>query len=413
MKEKKYLKAKILQEAYARGFIHQCTDKKQLDRILTEKSVKAYIGFDATAKSLHAGHLMAIMMLRMLQKYGHHIIIVIGGGTTQIGDPSGKDKTRTLQTKYSIAENSTNIEKILAQFLKKDQFQLVNNAEWLEPLNLIEFLRDIGQHFSVNKMLATESVTLRLEREQNLSFLEFSYMLCQAYDFLMLAKNYDCQLQIGGSDQWANIVAGIDLARRKLQKQLFGLTMPLLTNAEGQKMGKTAEGAIWLDAEKCSPWNYWQFWRNCHDNDTQRFLQLFTDIDLQTIAKLTQKKGEALNQAKTILAEHATALIHGQENAKKATQTAEKIFVKGHTSPDMPQYHIPKTIKGHIALIELLVATQLCHSKSQARKLIQQGGVKIDRQTITSEQDCLILDARKRVTLSKGKKHHILIHWEM
>ncbi|MBC6497293.1 MAG: tyrosine--tRNA ligase [Alphaproteobacteria bacterium GM7ARS4] len=409
-------RSSFLQEAWARGFIHQCTDYQALDNVLhTHKDAKAYIGFDATADSLHVGSLTPLMMLRLFQKHGHQPIIVMGGGTSLIGDPSGKDTTRALLDKNTIHKNSqaiqTLFDKIQCAPKAPNAFQSFNNATWLEPLALIPFLRDIGRHLSVNRMLNADSVRLRLEREQHLSFLEFNYMVLQAYDFLVMAQQHACYIQMGGSDQWGNITTGIELARKKTSlPPLYGLTMPLLTTAQGAKMGKTAQGAIWLHADKTSVWDYWQFWRNCRDDDVRRCLLLFTDIDVDTIHALTDHAGEKLNDAKKALADATTQLLHGADAARDARKSADATFEKHHIGHHLPLTTLTQQELEHgLPLIDVLMTSALCQSRSDAKRLIAQQAIKINRQTITDEHMTLSLqhfDTDKQCILSKGKKHH-------
>ena len=401
------LQAPFLREAQTRGFIHQSTDLDGLDELMARQSINAYIGFDATAAHLHAGHLLTIMLMRLLQKHGHTPIVVLGGGTTLVGDPSGKDQTRPIQQKDSIQKNIDTLTRTFDKLLKHDTTRhvVVNNADWLAPLNLISFLRDVGKHFSINRMLSVEAIKARLQREQNLSFLEFAYMLLQAYDFLVLAQRHDCRLQIGGSDQWGNIVAGIDLAKKYDTHPLFGMTVPLLTTAQGKKMGKTEKGSLWLDEHQTSAWQYWQFWRNCDDKDVASFLHLFTELDTQAIDTLVQAQGQQLNEAKKALADETTTLLYGEKAAAQARKGAEQTFEDHTSNANMPQY----TMRHDTPIVQLLVDTKLCSSRGDAKRLIQQGGIKINQQVITDDQHLITRDDKQPFTLAKGKKQRILI----
>ena len=421
---KKY-SSEFITEISLRGFIHQATDIDKLDKILSKGSPSiGYIGFDCTAKSLHVGSLIQIMLLRWFQRLGHKPIVLLGGGTTLIGDPSGKDESRKLLNEKIISENSLNIKNIFKKFIDFDDYQeknalIVDNAEWLKKLSYIDFLRKYGKHFSVNRMLNFDSVKLRLEREQNLSFLEFNYMILQAYDFLELNQRYNCIIQMGGSDQWGNIVNGVELnrrisAERKETSELFGLTSPLITTSDGKKMGKTEKGAIWLDETLCSPWEYWQFWRNTSDKDVPKFLKLFTEIDLSEIKKLEKLKGEELNEAKKILATEATTLLHGKTNAIQSLNAAEDVFEKNKFENSLPSVEIERhIIKKSISIVELFsISGSLLSSKSEARRLIRGGGAKLNNETIKDEN--LIIDQsfflnKDSIKLSAGKKRHINI----
>ena len=402
----------------SRGFIQQCTDESGLDNIAQKSMITGYIGYDCTAPSLHIGNLISIMMLRQLQQTGHRPLIVIGGGTTKIGDPSGKDETRQILTHETIAQNKQKMHHIFEKFLsfgdQPTDAIIIDNDTWLSQINYIDFLRDYGQHFSVNRMLSFDSVKLRLDREQTLSFLEFNYMILQAYDFLELNRRYDCRLQMGGSDQWGNIINGIELARRTNQTQLYGLTTPLLTTRSGVKMGKTAKGAIWLNADMLSPWDYWQFWRNTADQDIGRFLKLFTELPLDEISKLEQLQDSDINHAKKILATEVTALLHGRTEADKALKTAETTFETIHMSPHLPTIHIPNhQISDGISLIEILKISKSSVSNGEARRLIQGGGVRINDVTIMDIKHHLYAkDAiyeNDSIKLSIGKKRHMLM----
>jgi len=386
-----------------RGYIHQVTDAEGLDALAAEHVVPGYIGFDATAPSLHIGSLVQIMMLRRLQQAGHKPIVVMGGGTTKIGDPSGKDESRKLLTDETIAGNIASIRRSFENFLTFGEGPtdaiLVNNADWLDALDYIPFLRDMGPHFTVNRMLTMESVRLRIEREQPLTFLEFNYMILQAYDFLELSRRQSCRLQLGGSDQWGNIVQGIELARRVEGTQLYGLTSPLMTTADGAKMGKTASGAVWLNADQLPPYDYWQFWRNAHDQDVGRFLRLFTDLPLAEIARLEALEGSEINTAKKILADEATALAHGKEAAEAAGETARKTFEEGSAGESLPTLRIDAPL----LLSDALVRLGLVASKNEARRLIQQGGARVDGEKAESD---VTVRPGPEVRISAGKKKH-------
>jgi tyrosyl-tRNA synthetase len=390
----------------SRGYIHQVTDAEGLDALAAGQVVPGYIGFDATAPSLHVGNLVSIMMLRRLQQAGHKPIVVMGGGTTKIGDPSGKDESRKLLTEQTIAGNIASIRRCFERFLTfgngPSDAILVNNADWLDSLGYISFLRDVGPHFTINRMLTFDSVRLRLEREQPLTFLEFNYMILQAYDFLELSRRSACRLQLGGSDQWGNIVNGIELARRIDGTQLYGVTTPLLTTADGAKMGKTEKGAVWLNADQLPPYDYWQFWRNAQDSDVGRFLRLFTDLPLDEVARLEALKGAEINTAKKILADEATALAHGKDAAAAAGETARKTFEEGAAGESLPSVKVD----GRILLTDALVRLGLVASKNEARRLIQQGGAKVDGEK-ASEDITLVVDCEVR--LSAGKKKHGLL----
>ena len=412
------MKSEFLKIIYNRGFIHQCTDKEALDDLLiSQKPLTAYIGFDCTADSLHVGSLIPIMLLRWFQKMGHKPIVLIGGGTTKIGDPSGKDESRQILTDTQILKNLDGIKEIFNKFLEIGNGQtngtIVNNADWLDNLSYISFLRNIGRHFSVNRMLSFESVKLRLEREQPLSFLEFNYMVLQGYDFVELSKRFNCTLQMGGSDQWGNIVCGIELARRLESKSLYGLTSPLITTASGAKMGKTNEGAVWLNDDKVSSYDYYQFWRNTEDNDVERFLKLFTELDLKEIAKLAMLKGAEINEAKKILAFEATKLCHGEEKAKQVSETAHSTFEKGAYGSQLPTIFLPKEDLGSgILAFEFIALIDSVSSKGEARRLIRGGGVRINDVVITDESKTIgtdNLNEKDVIKVSIGKKHHTLI----
>jgi tyrosyl-tRNA synthetase len=404
----------FLATAQARGFIHQCTDIEALDQRLCSSRVIAYDGFDCTADSLHVGNLLGIMLLRLFQKCGHKPIVLMGGGTTRIGDPSGKDEARRLLDDTEIARNMAGIRSVFAKFLDfgdgPSDAVMVNNADWLDELLYIPLLRDVGRHFSVNRMLTQDSIRLRLERDQPLSFLEFNYPILQAYDFVELARRFDCELQIGGSDQWGNIVAGVELARRAEGRTLFGLTMPLITNASGAKMGKTASGAVWLNAEKLSPYEYWQFWRNTEDADVGRFLRLFTELDL---ARIEQLEVGDINEAKKILATEATALCHGRQAAEAAAETARLVFERGGHGGELPQTTVPSDqLAQGIPAFELFTRVGLAASNGEARRLIRGGGARISDIVVENEMRLVSLadlDPEGMIKLSAGRKRHALV----
>lgn len=460
-------RSEFLSTLEARGFIHQCTNAEGLDAALSRGRISAYIGFDCTAPSLHVGSLIQLMILRHLQKCGHKPIVLLGGGTTKVGDPSGKDEARKVLTDADIARNLQGIKAVMSQFLTfgdgATDAVLVNNADWLDSLNYLEFLRDVGRYFSVNRMLSQDSVRMRLEREQNLSFLEFNYMVLQAYDFTQLNERYGCTLQIGGSDQWGNIIMGVDLQRRMQGEkrfqplelkpgeemkilevqpmiqskrddvseyqsehflkalntaqsgELFGLTTPLLTTAGGAKMGKTAQGAVWLSADQLPPYEYWQFWRNTDDADVERFLKLFTDLPLEEIAKLTAQKGAGINEAKKILATEATKLAHGQAAAKKAAEAAKATFEQGG-SEGLPEAVMTaeKLGKG-MAAYELFRFSGLCETGGDAKRLIRQGGAKINDRKVMDEMDMITPNHFKETPVMKltaGKKRHAVVKFK-
>ena len=404
----------VLAAALERGFIHQCTDMEALDERLLAGRLVAYVGYDCTADSLHVGSLVSIMLLRLLQRCAHKPIVLMGGGTTRIGDPSGKDEARRLLDDAEIARNMAGIRTIFAKFLKfgdgPDEAVMVNNADWLDELRYIPMLRDVGRHFSVNRMLTLDSVRLRLERDQPLSFLEFNYSILQAYDFGELARRYQCELQIGGSDQWGNIVAGVELARRTEGRTLFGLTTPLMTTASGVKMGKTAQGAVWLNAERLSPYEYWQFWRNTEDDDVGRFLRLFTELDLRDIERL--ERGD-VNEAKKVLATEATALCHGREAAEAAAETARAVFEGGGSGSELPQTEVLRNeLARGMAAFELFSLTGLAASNSEARRLIRGGGARINDRVVDNETKPVTeadLDEKGMLKLSAGRKRHVLV----
>ena len=403
----------FLKEFKERGFFYQCTGEENLSQLLDKEKINAYIGFDCTAESLHVGSLLQIMCLRLLQKHGHRPIVLLGGGTTRIGDPSGKDKTRTILSEEEIEKNIKNIEKILKNFLTdtnpKTKPIFVNNYSWLKNLNYISFLRDIGKHFTINKMLSFDSVKTRLEREQSLSYMEFNYMILQAYDFLELNKKENCMLQIGGSDQWGNIVNGVELIKRYSNKHVYGLTTPLITLASGAKMGKTESGAVWLDKKFLSSYDYWQFWRNIDDRDVLKFLKIFTDITLEEIETI---KDRNINELKILLANKTTAMLHGDEEAKRSEETAKQTFESGVLGDNLPTIQImKKKLDNQLNIIDLIVMSKLENSKSEIRRLIKGNGVKINNQTISDEKMLIskTLFKDNLIKLSLGKKKHIKV----
>ena len=411
------LKSDFLREIVARGFMHQCTDLTELDALAARKSITAYIGFDATADSLHVGSLVQIMLLRLLQRTGHRPIALMGGGTTKIGDPSGKEESRRLLSEAEIASNIAGIQKVFARFLRfgdgPTDALMANNADWLDGLQYIPFLRDYGSHFSVNRMLSFDSVKLRLEREQSLTFLEFNYMILQAYDFLELARRHDCVLQLGGSDQWGNIVNGVELARRIDNRAIFGLTTPLIATASGAKMGKTAAGAVWIDADRLSPYDYWQYFRNTDDADVGRFLRLFTDLPLDEIARLELLRGAEINEAKIVLANETTMLAHGAEAAAAAAETARKTFAEGGIGDSLPIFAIPRAeLERGIPAFDLFRRCDLAASNGEARRLIKGGGGRINDAAIGDETRPVTLadvNAQGIIKLSAGKKKHAIV----
>lgn len=400
----------------SRGYMHQATNLDGLDNRCNSRPITAYIGFDCTANSLHVGSLVQIMMLRQLQNTGHKPIVLMGGGTTKIGDPSGKDEARPLLSDQDIAQNKAGILKIFEKYLKfgdnPTDAIMIDNADWLEPLSYIRFLRDFGSHFSINRMLSMDSVKLRLEREQNLSFLEFNYAILQAYDFMELRRRYGCELQMGGSDQWGNIVTGIDLTRRVDTQEIFGLTSPLITTASGAKMGKSATGAIWLNEERLSSFNFWQFWRNTEDDDVERFLKLFTELPLDETERLAGLRGAEINEAKIILANEVTKLCHGEENAVAAAKTASDTFNKGVMSEGLPQLNVSADVLNAFSVLDAFVQLGLADSKGAVRRLIKGGGAKINNQVITDDAIQLTTDdfgAEGKLQLSAGKKRHAIL----
>ena len=402
----------FIREFKDRGYFYQCTDEAELSNVLNKKSIKGYIGFDCTAQSLHVGSLLQIMCLRQLQKHGHQPIVLLGGGTTRIGDPSGKDKTRKILDENEIEKNIKSIELVLKKYLNTDNKKtspiFVNNYSWLKELNYISFLRDIGKHFTINKMLSFDSVKLRLDREQSLSYMEFNYMILQAYDFLELNKKQNCLLQIGGSDQWGNIVNGVDLIKRYSSKEVFGLTTPLITLASGAKMGKTESGAVWLDKNLLTTYDYWQFWRNTDDRDVTKFLKMFTDLSLEKIEDI---KNENINDLKILLANEATKMLHGEIETKKVEELAKSTFRENSTGEHLPSVKIGSDLIGEdiISLIEL-VNSEL--SKSEIRRLIKNNGIKIDNEKIEDEKLLIskkLFESKGFIKLSVGKKKHFKI----
>jgi tyrosyl-tRNA synthetase len=405
--------SKYLRTLSERDYIHQITDASALDASLDSNPVSGYIGFDATADSLHVGNLVQIMLLRRLQQSGHRPIVLMGGGTTKVGDPSGRDESRQLLSEGQINDNIASIREIFGRFLRFDESPtgaiLVNNDDWLGGLRYIAFLRDIGAHFTINRMLTMDSVKLRLEREQPLTFLEFNYMIMQSYDFAELHKRHGCTLQMGGSDQWGNIVMGVDLGRRMREAQLHGLTTPLITTASGAKMGKTASGAVWLKSKRLSPYDYWQFWRNTEDRDVGRFLRLFTDLPLEEIARLEQLPDAEINLAKQVLATEATRLCHGEEAARSAAETAARAFA-GAATEGLPTFDLAEG--GSALVIDVAVALGMAGSKGEARRLVEQGGVRLNDEpvrAITASVTAADLGSDGTARLTVGKKRHGLI----
>ena len=400
-----------------RNFIHQITDWTSLDTLLSEKNMVAYIGFDCTADSLHVGSLVQIMMLRYFQKCGHRPIVLMGGGTTKVGDPSGKDDARQLLSDNEIEKNKQGIKAVFEKYLNfgvgPSDAIMCDNDEWLSGLEYVQFLRDYGRHFSVNRMLSFDSVKLRLDREQPLSFLEFNYMILQAYDFLELSRRFDCCLQMGGSDQWGNIVNGVELARRVDQKSVFGLTTPLVTTASGAKMGKSAQGAIWLNSDRLSPYDFWQYWRNTEDEDVDRFLKLFTELPLDEIARLSALKGNELNEAKKILAHEVTQLCHGRDAANSVAESARKTFEEGSIGQDLPFIIINKNdLEDGVWVIEAMRKLALIQSNGEGRRLIANGGVRVNDTVINDPEKQLNvsdISTSGMIKLSAGKKRHALV----
>ncbi|MCG6856994.1 MAG: tyrosine--tRNA ligase [Salaquimonas sp.] len=410
-------KSEFLHTLSERGFIHQTSDDGGLDALCASETLTAYIGFDATASSLHAGSLIQIMMLHWMQKTGHRPIALMGGGTSMIGDPSFKDEARKLLTEENIAENLKGIRRCFSNYLDFGEGPgdalMVNNADWLMGLNYVEFLRDVGRHFSVNRMLSFDSVKLRLDREQSLSFLEFNYMILQAYDFVELNRRYGCRAQMGGSDQWGNIVNGIDLGHKLGTPQLFALTSPLLTTSSGAKMGKTASGAVWLNADMLSAYDFWQYWRNTEDADVERFLKLYTTLAMDEIAKLAALGGNDINEAKKVLATEVTAMLHGRAAAEEAAETARKTFEEGVAADTLPSISVPAgELQAGIGLLTLMVQAGFAKSNGEARRHIQGGAVRVNDQQVNDEKASITSDAADGdgvIKLSMGKKRHVLV----
>ncbi len=409
------MKNNFLHEMQSRGYLNQCTDLDKLKEICNKHPINAYIGFDCTANSLHVGSLLQIMILKLMQKHGHRPIILLGGGTTLIGDPSGKDSTRKILQKPEINKNINNIKKVFSKVLnmtdKKTKPIFVNNYDWLSKLNYIEFLRNVGSHFTINKMLTFDSIKLRLEREQSLSYMEFNYMILQAFDFYQLFKTKKCILQIGGSDQWGNIINGVELIRRMIKKESFGLTTPLITLASGAKMGKTEKGAIWLNESLFSAYDYWQFWRNSDDKDVERFLKFFTEIETKEIDKLMEEEND-INKLKILLANETTKILHGKTAAKKAEQTAKSTFEAGGAGIDLPEIKYKKEeLNRGIKILELLFSSKIMSSKSEARRAIKGKAIKINNITLDDENRVISAKdfSEKVLKISFGKKKHYLI----
>ena len=409
------MKNNFLREMQERGYLNQCTDLGKLGEICNKKSISGYIGFDCTASSLHVGSLLQIMILKLMQKHGHQPIVLLGGGTTLIGDPSGKDSTRKILDQNEIKKNIKSITRVFNKILdtsnKNTTPIFVNNAEWLTKLNYIQFLRDIGSHFTINKMLTFDSVKLRLDREQSLSYMEFNYMILQAYDFYQLFMKNNCILQIGGSDQWGNIINGTDLIRRKLHKEAYGLTSPLITLASGAKMGKTENGAIWLNEDQLSPYDYWQFWRNTDDRDVKKFLNFFTEIEPAEINNIYEKERN-INNLKILLANEATKILHGKEASKKAEQTAKDTFEGSGLSSGLPEIKIKSNeVKKGINILDFIAENKILSSKNEARRAIANRGIKIDDVIVENEKKILRLDDFKKnlLKISYGKKKHYIV----
>lgn len=410
-------KSDFLRTLDERGFIHQISDEAGLDELFAKETVTAYIGYDPTAPSLHAGSLIQIMMLHWMQKTGHQPISLMGGGTGMVGDPSFKDEARQLMTVDTIESNIASIKRVFSNYLDYDCAEkpalMINNADWLREINYLEFLRDVGRHFSVNRMLSFESVKTRLDREQSLSFLEFNYMILQAYDFVELNKRTGCRLQMGGSDQWGNIINGIDLGHRMGTPQLYALTSPLLTTSSGAKMGKSANGAVWLNPDMLSAYDFWQYWRNTEDADVSRFLKLYTTLPMDEIARLSALGGSEINEVKKILATEITAMLHGRENAEQAAETARKTFEEGALSDNLPSIEVPKTdLEAGIGLLSLIVRAGLAASNGEARRHVQGGAVRINDESVSDERKLIgsgEVTADGVIKLSLGKKKHILV----
>ncbi|MCA1432844.1 tyrosine--tRNA ligase [Bradyrhizobium sp. BRP20] len=410
-------KSDFLNTLQERGFIHQCSDFEGLDALAAKGEATTYVGYDCTARSLHIGNYLTMMMLHWLQQSGNKPITLMGGGTTMVGDPSGKDETRAMRTIAEIEANKESIRGVFAKVLRygegKSDAVMLDNAEWLTKLNWIEMLRDVGRHFSVNRMLTMDSVRLRLEREQEMSFIEFNYMVCQAYDFVELAKRTGCRLQMGGSDQWGNIIMGVDLGRRMGTHQLFALTTPLLTTASGAKMGKTAQGAVWLNADQFSPYDFWQYWRNTEDADVGKFLKLFTTLPMAEIRKLEALGGSEINEAKKVLATEATALLHGRDAANEAAETARRTFEEGALAESLPTVEIPRgELDAGLGVLNAFVKAGLVGSNGEARRQIKGGGLRVNDAPVTDEKMALSaghLTPEGVIKLSFGKKKHVLI----
>ena len=410
-------KSDFMNVLHDRGYVHQCTDAATLDDRAANGIVTAYIGFDCTADSLHVGSLLQIMLLRWLQKTGHKPIVLMGGGTTRVGDPSGKDSARQLLSEAQIAANMAGIRSVFEKFLTfgdgPADAVMANNADWLDGLAYVDFLREYGRHFTINRMLSFDSVKLRLDREQPLTFLEFNYMILQAYDFVELARRYDCTLQLGGSDQWGNIVNGVELGRRVEQRELFGLTSPLITTASGAKMGKTAQGAIWLNANRLGAYDYWQFWRNTEDGDVGRFLRLFSELPLDEIARLEVLEGAEINEAKKLLATAATAMLHGKDAAEAAAETARQTFEQGKLGDDLPVIEVPASdLESGIPAFDLFRRAGLAASGGEARRLIKGGGARVNDTQVKDENAPIgagDVNADGAIKLSAGKKRHVLV----
>ncbi|WP_445222049.1 tyrosine--tRNA ligase [Bradyrhizobium sp. Pa8] len=410
-------KSDFLNTLQERGFIHQCSDFEGLDALAVKGEATTYVGYDCTARSLHIGNYLTMMMLHWLQQSGNKPITLMGGGTTMVGDPSGKDETRAMRTVAEIEANKESIRGVFAKVLRygdgKSDAVMLDNAEWLTKLNWIEMLRDVGRHFSVNRMLTMDSVRLRLEREQEMSFIEFNYMVCQAYDFVELAKRTGCKLQMGGSDQWGNIIMGVDLGRRMGTHQLFALTTPLLTTASGAKMGKTAQGAVWLNADQFSPYDFWQYWRNTEDADVGKFLKLFTTLPMGEIRKLEALGGSEINEAKKVLATEATALLHGRDAANQAAETARRTFEEGALAESLPTVEIPRgELDAGLGVLNAFVKAGLVASNGEARRQIKGGGLRVNDESVSDEKMALSaadLTPEGVIKLSFGKKKHVLI----
>ena len=410
------MKNSFLSEMKSRGYLNQCTDLENLEKISKDKSIKAYIGFDCTAPSLHVGSLLQIMLLRLLQRHGHQPIVLLGGGTTLIGDPSGKDSTRKILKQKDIKKNISSIKKLFEKLLpvknKKIKPIFVDNYQWLSKLKYIDFLREIGKHFTINKMLSFDSVKLRLDREQSLSYMEFNYMILQSYDFYQLYKKHDCILQMGGSDQWGNIVSGVELIRRILQKNSYGLTTPLITLSSGAKMGKTEKGAVWLDQKMFTPYDYWQFWRNTSDDDVKKFLNYFTEIEVNELSEKIENEKD-INNLKILLANEATTIVHGIKAAKDCAATAKETFVKGGLGKNIPVKKISKKkLSEGINIIELIFQNGLVSSKSEVRRILKNNGIRVNDNVINDEKKIINMENLSKdnsIKLSIGKKNHLKV----